>query len=174
MSLFHASPSPCPGRHPVPALPRGIMRTGSAVSGSEDSEVVRLLFYSLEPPQLESNNWPLRKLLLPAASFPHHSNLVGTEGRRPRTGLGKILEGRREGVPFKLCLLIHGSGFVPPHQPQGPLDEAFKMWFLSILIHCVLPSPPYSPFPTLHAHQGLSLNPLHTRSKLCLNPFSSS
>lgn len=35
-------------------------------------------------------------------------------------GLGKILEGGREGVLFKLCLLIHGPGFVPLLSAPGP------------------------------------------------------
>lgn len=69
ISLFYASPSPYPGRQPVPTLPWGIMRTGSAM-------IPAFNFYSLEPnPQLlESNNWLLRKLLpyfpTPAAFFP--------------------------------------------------------------------------------------------------------
>ena len=34
-------------------------------------------------------------------------------------GLGKILEGGWDGVLIKLCLLIHGPGFVPISTP-GP------------------------------------------------------
>lgn len=64
-------------------------------------------------------------------------------------GAGKILEGRREGLCLN-CLLNMGLGLFH-FQPQGPLDEAYKIWFLSSLIHTILPSP-YSPTPTLHAH----------------------
>ena len=68
-------------------------------------------------------------------------------------GLGKILEGGREGVLIKLWLLIHGPGFVPP---LSALVEAFKLWCLSILILVCSPAL-YSPAPTLHANQGLLL-----------------
>lgn len=71
-------------------------------------------------------------------------------------GLGKILEGRWDGVLIKLCLLIHGPGFVPLFPLQGPLDEALKVWCLSILIFVCSPAL-YSPAPVLHANQGLLL-----------------
>lgn len=119
MSLCHASPSPYSWRHCAhPAW-------GDKQRLTQDSEVVCLPFCSLEPPQLESNKWPLRKLPprpqqplslitpTPVASSHDHS-WVGIEGRRPRMRPGKILEGRREGVLIKLCLFIHGPGSFPP------------------------------------------------------------
>ena len=55
---------------PLPLLIRGGTRAHPALGNNwdqqhltQDSEAVCLLFYSLETPQLESNKWPLRKLL---------------------------------------------------------------------------------------------------------------
>lgn len=64
-------------------------------------------------------------------------------------GVGKILEGRREELCLN-CLLNTGLGLSHFH-PRGPLDEAYKIWFLSSLMHAIFPSP-YSPTPILHAH----------------------
>lgn len=44
-------------------------------------------------------------------------------------GLGKIPEGGKMGVPFKLCLLIHGLGFVPPISPRALLMKHLKCGF---------------------------------------------
>lgn len=109
-SLFQAPPSPYPGWHPVPTLPQGNNKNWD--QQHRTLKTVELFPYSpsfslIRASTARVNNWPLRELLFhpqqpltpsrqPSITSSQDHSWVGIEGRRPRMGLGKILEGGRE------------------------------------------------------------------------------
>lgn len=138
-----------------------------------------LLFHSSEPHQLESITdllessfciqQPLTPSLQPLTGSSHDHGWVGIEGRRLRIGVGKILEGRRQGLCLNcltrawVCPTFNPSALLMKHLKYGSFP-AYMLYSLSPTHQLQFCMPTKASFSQLHPYP----------SQAPFKPFSSS